>query len=81
MHIEVAQICMMFIVKYCDFNVDIFNESIGCHILPDYGLHGRYLNMLQSEVIGSIFHNFQMTRSKLGIDLKKTLMFQFIFFA
>ena len=73
---EVAQIRMMFIVDSCDLNVDVFNESTGYHVLPDYGPHGGYLKRLQSEVRGSMFHSFQMTRSRLGIDLEEALMFQ-----
>ena len=74
--IEIAQICMMLIVDFCDLNVDVLNESIGYHILPDYGPHGGYFKRLQYEVRGSIFHNFQMTRSRVCIDLEDTLMFQ-----
>jgi hypothetical protein len=72
---EVAQICMMFIVDSCDLNADVFNDSIGYHVLPNYGPHGGYLKRLQSEVRGSMFHSFQMTRSRLGTDLKDVLMF------
>jgi hypothetical protein len=78
--IEVAQIRMMFIINSCDLNADVFNDSIGYHVLPDYGSHGGYLKRLQSEVRGFMFHNFQMTRSRLGTDLEDVLMFQ-IFFA
>ena len=63
---EVAQIRMMFIVDSCDLNVDVFNDSTGYHVLPDYEPHGGYLKTLQSEVRGSMFHSFQMTRSRLG---------------
>ena len=76
MHTEVAQIRMMFIVDSCDINVDIFNESTGYHVLHDYGPHGGYFKRLQSEVRGSIFHSFQMPRSRLGIDLEEAVMFQ-----
>ena len=76
MRTEVAQICMMFIVDSYDLNADVFNEFIGYHVLLDYGPHGRYLKRLQSEVRVSMFHNFQMTWSRFGIDLKKTLMVQ-----
>ena len=57
-------------------NVDVFNESTSYHILPDYGPHGGYLKRLQSEMREFIFHSFQMTRSRLGIDLEEALMFQ-----
>ena len=43
---EVAQICMMFIVDYCDLNVGIFNESTGYHILSNYDHRGGYLKRL-----------------------------------
>jgi len=33
---EIAQICMMFIIDSCDLNVDVLNESIGYHVLPNY---------------------------------------------
>jgi hypothetical protein len=56
--IEVAQIRMMFIVDSCDLNAYVFNESSGYHILIDYGPHGGYLKRPQSEVRGSMFHNF-----------------------
>lgn len=68
--IEIAQICMMLIVKFCDLNVDVLNESTSYHILHDYGPHGGYFKRLQYEVRGSIFHNFQMTQSRVCIDLK-----------
>jgi len=38
-HSKIAQICMMFIVGPCDLNVDVFNESIGYHILLDWILN------------------------------------------
>ena len=47
---EVAQIRMMFIVDYCDLNVDVFNDSTGFYVLHDYDPHGGYLKRLQSEV-------------------------------
>jgi hypothetical protein len=74
-HTEVAQIRIMFIVDSCYLNVDVFNDSTGYHVLPDYSLHGGYLKRLQFEVRGSMFHSFQMTRSRLGTDLKDVLMF------
>ena len=73
---EVSQIRMMFIVDTCDLNVDVFNDSIGFHVLRDYGPPGGFLKSLQSEVRGSMFHSFQMTRSRLGANLEETLMFQ-----
>jgi hypothetical protein len=76
---EVAQIRMMFIVNSYDLNADVFNDSTGYHVLSDYGPYGGYLKRLQSEVRGSMFHNFQMTRSRLGTDLEDALMFQFFF--
>jgi len=57
-HSEIVQIRMMFIVDPCDLNVDVFNESIGYHILPDYGPHGGYLRRLESQVRSNMFHNF-----------------------
>ncbi len=45
-HTEIAQICMLFIVDSCDLNANVFNESIGYHVLPDYGPHSGYLWML-----------------------------------
>ena len=47
---EVAQVRMKFIVDSCDLNDDVFNESTGYHVLPDYDPHGGYLKSLQSEV-------------------------------
>ena len=76
MRTEVAQIRMMFIVDSCDLNADVYNESIGYHILPEYGPHGGYLKRLQSKVRGSMFHSFQMTRFRFGIDLEEALIFQ-----
>ena len=73
---KVAQIRIMFIINPFDLNDGVFNESIGYHVLPDYGLQDRYLRRLQFEVRGSMFHNFQMTRSRLGIDLEEAFMFQ-----
>ena len=73
---KVAQICMMFIVDSCDLNDDVFNESTGFYVLCNYGLHGGYLKMLQYEVRGAMFYNFEMPRSRLDIDLEETLMFQ-----
>ena len=73
---EVAQIRMMFIVDFCDLNVDVFNDFTGYHVLSDYGPHGGYLKMMQSEVEGFIFHSFHMTQSRLGTDLEEALMFQ-----
>jgi hypothetical protein len=73
---EVAQICMMFIVDSCDLNADVFNDSTGYHVLPNYGPHGGYLKRLQSEVRGSMFHSFQMARSRLGTNLENALIFQ-----
>ena len=67
---------MMFIVDSYDLNTDVFNESTGYHVLLDYGPHGGYLKRLQSEVRGFMFHSFQMTRSRLSIDLEDALMFQ-----
>ena len=55
---EVPQIRMMFIVDSCDLNVDVFNDSTGYHVLPDYGPHGGYLKRMQSEVRISMFHSF-----------------------
>ena len=78
-HTEVAQICMMSILKSCYLNVDVFNESTGYHVLPNDGPHGGYLKRLQSEVSNSIFHSFQMTRSRHGIDFEGALMFQKIY--
>ena len=77
--IEMVQICMMFIVDSCDLNADVFNESISYHILSNYGPHGGYLNRLQSEIRDSMFHIFQGTRSRFGVDLEKALIFQFFF--
>ena len=73
---EVAQIRMMFIVDSCDLNADVFNDSIGFHVLRDYSPPSEYLKRLQSEVKGSMFHSFQMTRSRLGANLEETLLFQ-----
>ena len=47
---KVAQIRMMFIVDSCFLNDDVFNESIGYHVLSNYGLHGGYLKRLQSKM-------------------------------
>jgi hypothetical protein len=77
--IEVAQIRMMFIVNSCDLNADVFNEFTSYHVLLDYGPHGGYLKRLQCEVRGSMFHSFQMTWSRLDIDLEEALMFQLNF--
>ena len=44
--IKVAQIRMIFIVDFCDLNVDVFNESTGYYVLLDYGHHGGYLKRL-----------------------------------
>jgi hypothetical protein len=62
--VKVAQIRIMFIVKPCDLNADVFNDFIGYHVLLNYGPHGGYLKRLQSER-GSMFHIFQMTRFRL----------------
>jgi hypothetical protein len=73
--VKVAQIRIMFIVKPCDLNADVFNDFIGYHVLLNYGPHGGYLKRLQSER-GSMFHIFQMTRFRFDIDLENALMFQ-----
>ena len=67
---------MMFIVDFCDLNDDIFNEFTSYHVFFGYGPHDGYLKILQFVMRGSMFRSFQMTRSRLGIDLEETMMFQ-----
>ena len=76
MRTEVAQIHMMFIIDSCNLNVDVFNESTGYHILPNYDPYGGYLKRLQYEVRGSMFYSFQIIWFKLGIYLEEALMLQ-----
>lgn len=79
-HDEVAQIRIMFIVEFCDLNVNVFNEPTDYYVISYYGPQGGYFKKSQSKIRGSIFYNFQMIRSRFGIDLKETLIFH-IFFA
>lgn len=55
---KVAQIRLLFIIDTCDLNADVFNESTGFHVLPDYGPDDGYLRRLQSKLRGSMFHEF-----------------------
>lgn len=66
----------MFIVNIRSLNADVFNESTSYHILCHYGPHGGYLKRLQSQMVDNMFHEFQIERFQLDIDLEETLSFQ-----
>ena len=46
--IDILQIRMFFIEETTDLNSGTFNEQIGYHILPKFGLQGGYLRRLSS---------------------------------
>ena len=50
---EITLIYMLFITKFTNLNIFIFNENIGYHIIHDIGPLGGYLKMLSFEIRGA----------------------------
>ena len=67
---------MLFIVEQTDLNSATFNESIGYHIILEYGLLGGHLRKVSSEIHGKMYDSFKLDRSRLGDDLEEALKFQ-----
>ena len=74
--IQIAQIRMLFIVEQTDLNASTFNENIGYHVIPEYGLLGGHLRKLSREIHEKIFYGFEMDRSRLEDDLEDAFKFQ-----
>jgi hypothetical protein len=67
---------MLYVIESANVNMDTFNESIGFHILPNFGPHGGYLKWLFSEIRSNKYHNVEMIRDSTGANLEGALMFQ-----
>jgi hypothetical protein len=70
---------MLFIVEQTDLNAATFNESIGYHVILEYGLRGGHLRKVSSEIHGKMYHGFKMDRFRLGDDFEEALKFQCAF--
>lgn len=73
---EIASLQMMYILKTIDLNTEAFNEDIGFHIFPDFGLESGYLKSLLSKIKGGGYHNVDLICDWVEIDLDGTLTFQ-----
>jgi len=67
---------MLFVDDSTDLNASTFNESIGFHILPDFGPRGGYMKRLQSEIHVCMYYDIEISRDRTGLDLESTIAFQ-----
>jgi len=67
---------MLFVDDSNDLNVVIFNETIGFHVLRDFGLPRWYIRRLEFEICRSMYHGVEMNRDKTGTNLKSNRTFQ-----
>lgn len=61
----------MFIVDPTDLHVATFNDDIGYHVIHEYSPLGDHLKKLLSEIYGKTYHDFEIDRSRLGVDIHK----------
>jgi hypothetical protein len=70
---------MLYVIESFDLNVNIYNESIGFHILSNFGPHRGYLRRFSLEIRGGKYHNINMICDCTWADLEDVLAFQMIF--
>jgi len=73
---KIAQIQMLFVDVSIDLNASTFNESIGFHILLDYGSPRGYMRRLQSEIHGCMYHGVEINKDRTEANLESAIAFQ-----
>jgi len=71
---KIAQIQVLFVDDSTDLKGATFNESIGFHILLDFGPPRGYMRRLQSEICDSMYHGVEINKDR--IDLEVAISFQ-----
>ena len=70
---------MLYVIESTNLNVDIYNESIGFHILPNFGQYGGYLKRFILEIRGDKYHNVNMICDFTWANFGDVLVFQMNF--